>query len=115
MNINPLIITALDGLTFGDKDVSVTPIAYTGVDTTYIIFSTYLDQDETFADDGPIGGSSYGTVDIFCKGNFKPLLSTAKTKLRAAGFNTTNGPERYEKDTGLYHVSIDINIENMEA
>lgn len=115
MNINPLIISALDGLTFGGKSVSVTPIAYTGADTTYIIFSTYLDTDEAFADDSAIGGSSYGTVDIFCKGNFKTLLSTAKTKLRAAGFNTTNGPEQYEKGTGFYHVSIDINIENMEA
>lgn len=117
MNINPLIISALDGLTFGGKAVSVTPIVYTGVDTTYIIFSTYLDTDEAFADDGPIGGNSYGTVDIFCKmlGNYKGLVESVKTKLRAAGFNTSTGPERYEKDTTFYHVSIDINIENMEA
>lgn len=109
MNINPLVLSALSGLTFGGKIVSITPLAYTGTDTVYITFYTYLDQDESFADDEPQTGGTYGTVDIFCKGNYKSLLADAKTRLKSAGFTIQSiGPEQYEKDTELNHIPINI-------
>ena len=119
MNINPLVLSALNGLMFSGKAVPIYPVVCNDATkpSTYVTFSTYLDQDETFADDSPIGGNSYGTVDIFCKmlGNYKGLVDSVKSRLRVVGFNTSTGPERYEKDTGFYHVSLDINIENTEV
>jgi hypothetical protein len=117
MNINPIVLTALSGLMYGGKTVPVDPIVNKSdpKPDTYITFNNYLDQDEYFSDDEPDGGNTYGTVDIFCKGNYKSLLADVKNRLRTAGFRTSTGPEQYEKDTGYYHVSLDINIENMEA
>ena len=117
MNINPLVENALAGLTYSGKLVPVSPIVNKEKvkPPVYITYYTYLDQDEFFADDEPQGGNTYGTVDIYCKGNYKTLLSDVKTRLRAAGFGTTTGPEQYEKDTELFHVSLDFNIENTEV
>ncbi|MGX8701520.1 hypothetical protein [Caproiciproducens sp.] len=113
MNINPLVLSALSGITSGGKAVSVTPIVYTGAETTYITFYTLLDKDDTYADDEPVQGSVTATIDIFSKGNYKPLLADVKARLKAAGFTIQgSGPEIYEKDTGFYHVPVDVYLED---
>jgi hypothetical protein len=102
MNINPLVLSALNGLIFGGKVVPVYPIVYTGTETTYVTFYTILDKDEAYADDEPVQGATTATIDIFSKGNYKPLLADVKSRLKSAGFTITGiGPEIYEKDTGF--------------
>jgi hypothetical protein len=113
VNINPLVLSALSGITLGGKAVPVSPIVYTGAETTYITFYTLLDKDETYADDDAVQGSTTATIDIFSKGNYKPLLFDVKTRLKSAGFTITGiGPEIYEKDTGYYHVPVDVYLED---
>jgi hypothetical protein len=116
MNINPLILSALDGLTIGGKTVPVSPIVYNGPETTYITFYTLLERDETYADDEAVQGATTATIDIFSKGNYKLLIADVKTRLKAAGFTITgSGPEIYESDTGLYHVPIDVYLEDCDG
>ena len=113
MNINPLVLSALSGMTFGGKPVSVTPIVYTGAETTYITFYTLLDKDEAYADDEAVQAATTATIDIFSKGNYKTLLDDVKTRLKAAGFTIqSSGPEMYEQDTGYYHVPVDAYLED---
>lgn len=115
MNINPLLESALFGLTRNGHFVPHGPRPHAGDDDVYVTYYTYLDQPESFSDDSPEYGVTYGTVDIFCRGNFKSLLADVKARLRGAGFSVTIGPELYESDTKYNHVSIDINIEDLEA
>ncbi|MDU7339042.1 MAG: hypothetical protein E7L17_13115 [Clostridium sp.] len=117
MNINPIIESALSGLFHNSKAVNIAPLV---LDTAkkgecYCTYYTYLDQDEYFADDEPVGGNTYGTVDVFCKGNYKSLIKEIKQRLQHVGFRVKIGPEQYEQDTKFYHVSINVNIENTEV
>lgn len=112
MNINPLVLSALSGITSGGKAVPVAPIVYTGTETTYITFYTLLEKDETYADDDAVQGSTTATIDIFSKGNYKPFLTDVKARLKSAGFTIqSSGPEIYESDTGYYHVPVDVYME----
>ena len=114
MNVNPIIISALAGLTFNGEVVSVTPIVNTSSEkpNTYITYYTLLDKDEAYSDDEAMLSGTYVTVDIFCKGNYKALVENVKLLLKSAGFTIQSiGPEQYEKDTGLYHVPIDLYME----
>ena len=116
MNINPLVLSALSGVTLGGKTVPVTPIVYTGAETTYITFYTLLDKDEAYADDEAVQAATTATIDIFSKGNYKTLLADVKTRLKAAGFTIQgSGPEIYEKDTGFYHVPVDVYLEEFDG
>lgn len=115
MNINPLVESALSGLTRSGKAVPHGPRPHKGDEDAYITYYTYLDQSEFFSDDSPEYGITYGAVDIFCRGNFKALLVDVKARLRSAGFSVVIGPEQYESDTKYNRVSIDISIEDLEA
>lgn len=107
MNINPLIISALDGI-----GCPVSPIKHNGAEDTYIVFYTYSETPELFADDEAIGETTYGTVNIYSKGNFKALAKEVKSRLKQAGFVVRgSGPEGYELDTGYYSYPIEICIE----
>lgn len=116
MNINPFVLSALSGMTFSGKPISITPIVYTGSDTTYITFYTVLDKDETYADDEAVQAATTATIDIFSKGNYKTLLADVKTRLKSAGFTIqSSGPEIYEQDTGFYHVPVDVYLEEING
>lgn len=111
MNINPKIISALD-----DIGCPVSPIKHDGNENTFIVFYTYLENPELFADDEEIAEVTYGTVTIYSKGNFKSLAKEVKTRLKQAGFVVrSSGPEMYDNDTGYYSYPIEICIEETEG
>lgn len=112
MDINPLVLSALSEMTFEGRPVPVTPILYTGADTPYITFYTLLDKDEVYADDEAILGGVTATIDIFSKSDYKALLAEVKKRLKSAGFTVqSSGPEIYEPNTALYHVPVNVYIE----
>jgi hypothetical protein len=107
MNINPLIETALSNI-----DCPIAPIKHEGTVDTYIVYYTYSENPELFADDETIAEATYGTVMIYSKVNFKAIATNVKAKLRQAGFTIRSaGPEGYESDTGYYSWPIEIYIE----
>ena len=114
MNINPLIESALSGLTFGGKTVFYAPLVIPDnkKGKAYCTYYTYLEHDVVYADDEPQEAETFGTVDIFCKGDYKSLLQDVKGRLCSAGFIIGDvGPELYENDTGYYHVPVNIYME----
>lgn len=117
MNINPIVEAALVGLQYRGKSVNIAPNVIDQVKKgeCYCTYYTYLDQDEAFADDEPQDSVTYGTVDLFCKGNIKSVLRNIKIRLRTAGLTLIDvGPELYENDTGYLHVPINFYIEDTE-
>lgn len=110
MNVNPLIESALAGIS-----CPVSPIRYAGKADTYITYYTTLEEDEEFADDVVISAGTEATIDVFSKGNFKSLVKEVKKRLKQAGFSILpSGLERFEPDTGYYHIVIEIYIEGLE-
>ena len=87
MNISPIIETALSGLKLNAKIVPVYLIACTDITkpTTYVTYYTVLEKDGAYADDEEVETDTTGTVDIFCKGNFKSLLADVKARLKNGG------------------------------
>ena len=117
MNINPIIESALSGLQHNGKAVNIAPLVLdaTKKGDCYCTYYTYLDRDEAFADDEPQDSVTYGTVDLFCKGNHKTTIREIKTRLRAAGLMLGDvGPELYEDDTRYTHIPINFYIEDTE-
>ena len=115
MNINPIIESALSGLTLNSKSVSVYPVVCKDATkpTTYVTYYTVLEKDGEYADDDAVETDTTGTVDIFCKGNYKSLLADVKARLKIVGFTIlSSGPEQYESDTGYYHVPVDFYMED---
>lgn len=107
MNINPLIESALSEI-----GCPVDTIEHDGTEDVYIVYYTYSENDELYADDAPIVEGTYGTVTIFSKGDFKTLANDVKSKLRQAGFTILpGGPEGFEDGTGYYTWPIEIYIE----
>ena len=109
MNINPLIETAFRNFTVSSKTIPISFMRYTGSETSYLTYYTWLEQPKDFSDDDYHSELVNGTIDIFSKGNFKSILDAVKTTLKQNGFTwTDNGPETYEDDTGYYHVPVNF-------
>lgn len=97
--MNSLIIETLTPL-----KIPVSFRTYTGKETTYITFFTFLEQGEEFADDEEIVTGHYIQIDIFSKGNYTDIAKQAEQLLKAKGFKKRSHFDApYEKDTGFYH------------
>lgn len=104
MNINP-IIEAI----FKDFSVPIAFLEYTGKETIYLTYYTWLEKPENFANDDNHAEIVYLTIDIFSKSNFKNILKQVKKLLKQNGFTwTDNGPETFEKETGYFYVPMNF-------
>lgn len=87
-------------------------LSYTGKSDVYLTYYTWFEKPDNFYDDEYHAEISYGTIDIFSKGNFKNILKKVKQKLKENGFTwTDNGPEDFDKETGYYHVPVNFYLE----
>lgn len=96
--MNKLIIDTLKPL-----NIPIQNLAYTGKETTYCTFQSYLIQPEQYADDVERITGYYIHLDIFSKGNFLAISDQAKELMRQAGFTRTYETELYEDDTKYFH------------
>ena len=112
--IGDLIESTLSGLAYQETAVPAAHLKYSGTAKTYIQYCTYLDHDESFADDEPQDGEIYETIDIYSDKRDAPmdLLPEVKSRMRAAGFSYLSaGPELHEEDSGMYHLPVDFYFE----
>ena len=115
ININPIIESAFSGFEVNKKHIPIAFLSYTGNADTYLTYYTWQEQPENFYDDDYHAEISYGTIDIFSKGNFKDILKKVKNKLKENGFIwTDNGPESFERETGYYHIPVNFYLEGCE-
>ena len=109
MNINPKIEKMFKGFKIDGKRVPISYLQYFGTDDVYLTYYTWNEKPELFFDDDYDTEVCFGTIDIWSKGNFKPIVELVKQKLKENGFNwTDNGAEMYEPDTSYFHVPVNF-------
>lgn len=109
MNINPQIEKMFSDFKVEGKSVSIAYLQYFGTDDVYLTYYTWSEIPELFYDDDYNTEVCYGTIDIWSKGNFKPIVELVKQKLRENGFIwTDNGAEMYEPETSYFHVPVNF-------
>lgn len=108
MNVNPLIENAL--LNIGcPVDVAY----HEGREDTYIVYYTLLENPDLYADDEEQEETTYITITIYSKVDYKQLVKEIKNRMKQAGFtHRSGGPESY--DSGYVIYPIEFYIEEME-
>lgn len=103
-DIDSLLKMTLEGL-----GVPVERMVFTGNAPIFFTYQFVLGADTSFADDDSEAEEFSYRVDLYTKGDFFALLRRTKQALKAAGFyGITVDPEIYERDTGYYHVPIEM-------
>lgn len=111
MNINPKIEKVFKNFKIEGKSVPISYLQYFGTDDVYLTYYTWNEKPEMFFDDNYNAEVCFGTIDIWSKVNFKPIVTLVKQKLKENGFIwTDNGAEMYESDTSYFHVPVNFYI-----
>ncbi len=106
MNVNPLIISALNSL-----NVPVEANFYEGKSDEYIYF-VYADERPALrADDTDILDETVVQVHYFTKGDPQKNKKAIRRLLRQSGFTIISTSEFYESDTKYNHVVVEAQIE----
>ena len=115
MNINPILEKAFANFEVDGLLIPIAPNIYKGAASTYLTYYTWNTQPELSVDDKPSIIGTYGTIDIYSKGNFKNIIIEVRKKIEEIGFTWTGtSAEDYEEDTGLYHIPIEFCVESKD-
>ena len=72
----------------------------------YITFFELTNYDVAFADDAPYGSSLSFQIDIWSKGNPRPIATEVDRAMKALGFVRIGTADLYEDDTKQYHRAL---------
>lgn|SRR5574344_2393416 len=90
-------------------------IEYTGNSKTYITYVFTEDNPSLFGDDEELGSIANVDIDIFSDGNYLAIENKVKEIMKNNNFiRISSSPDMYEKDTGLYHKTLEFSKERME-
>lgn len=108
MNINPVIIAALEPLGLPVRQSVFVPAPpYNEPPEQYFVFQTYRDALSDFASSCSIREDLRGQAVLYSKGDYKALAEQAVAALRNAGFKAQLSVESYEKETGYFSQIIE--------
>ena len=114
MNDYQLLNQILDNLIVEGKEVPVEYIEYTGRSKTYVTYTFTNDEPSLFGDDKEIGSVVSVDIDIFSNKNYLAIENKIIEIMNQNNFIRTGcSPDMYEKDTGLYHKTIEFEKERM--
>lgn len=114
MNDYQLLNQILDNLIVEEKEVPVEYIEYTGRSKTYVTYTFTNDEPSLFGDDKEIGSVVSVDIDIFSDKNYLAIENKIIEIMNDNNFIRTGcSPDMYEKDTGLYHKTIEFEKERM--
>lgn len=114
MNDYQLLKSIFDDFKVNDKVIPVEYIEYTGNSKTYITYTFTNDDPSLFGDDKEIGSVVSIDIDIFSDGNYLAIEEKIKEVMEENNFIRSGcSPDMYEKDTGLYHKTIEFEKERM--
>ena len=99
--INSLILQALRPLR-----VPVSFQKYSGKESTYITFFSYLEQGEQYADNEEKETGYYIQLDVWSKNDYTELVENVTNAMKAAGFRRTSAADLFEEDTKIYHKAL---------
>ncbi|MCL2575721.1 MAG: hypothetical protein FWE33_04735 [Defluviitaleaceae bacterium] len=95
--------------TLADLGIAGGRLKFDGEADTYFTFQIISGDERAFADDDGNAYEHFYRVDLFSRKNYNTLLGNMKKALKNAGFyGISVNAEIWEKDTGYYHVSLDV-------
>ncbi|MDL2206493.1 hypothetical protein LJC33_06225 [Eubacteriales bacterium OttesenSCG-928-N13] len=104
MDVDRLLKQTLEAL-----GVPVARLKYDGKAKTFITYQLVVGRDTHFTDDDSDAEEFTYRVDIYSKSDYIALMRRAKTALKSAGFfGIVFDPEVFERDTGYFHVPVEI-------
>ncbi len=115
MNNYELIKSIFNNFVVEGNTIPVEYITYTGKGKTYITYTFTDDNPTLYAEDQEIGSVIYIDIDIFSDKNYLAIEKKVKEIMKKNNFiRTGSSPDMYEKDTGLYHKTLEFAKERME-
>ena len=114
MSLHDDIKSILAELIVGGEEIPARPLRYRGDAMRYITWTITSEDPETSADDGCIVSVAELDVDIYSDVDYLDIMEAVISRFTAAGWVWAgSGPEMYEEDTGLYHRTVEFEIERM--
>lgn len=101
MDINNFIETTLK-----PTNLPVKFQTYSGKETTYITYTEYLGQAESFCDDEEETEGHYVQINVYSKSNYNSIVTQVKALMKKADFSRTTEINLYENGTKLFHKGI---------
>ena len=99
---------------FRNFSVPVEYLRYEGSSRTYVTYTFTGDDPKLFGDNQEIGSVVSIDIDIFSDSNYLAIENEIITIMEANNFIRVGcSPDMYEKDTGLYHKTIEFEKERM--
>lgn len=114
MNDYQLLKSILGNLIVEEKKIPVDYIEYTGKSKTYVTYTFTNDEPLLFGEDKEIGSVVSIDIDIFSDKNYLAIEDKIIEIMNDNNFIRTGcSPDMYERDTGLYHKTIEFEKERM--
>ena len=115
MNDYELVKNIFDNFKVEGKEIPAEFITYTGKSKTYITYTFTEDDPVLFSEDQETGSVAYIDIDIFSDKNYLAIEKKIKEVMKENNFiRTGSSPDMFEKDTGLYHKTLEFAKERME-
>lgn len=110
VNVNQKLETIFNDFKVDDICFPIFPIkAPNNNFQNYLTYNTYAKKPELFGDDIPVAVVAYGTIDLYCSGNYLKVVTEIKKILIKNDFIWNgDGVPDYEEDTKLYHYPINF-------
>lgn len=114
MNDYDLLKSIFENFVVDGKEIPVEYIEYQGRSKTYVTYTFTNDDPTLFAEDKEIGSVVSVDIDIFSDRNYLAIENKIREVMEENNFIRSGcSPDMYEKDTGLYHKTIEFEKERM--
>ena len=110
---NILIESILSNFTVDEKEIPVSYMYYEGHGEPYIVYMQQDADNSLSGDDDLIGYVEYYDFDVYSKGNYKAIVESLKSVLKANNFvwqPSRSSMDFYEIETGYYHKTLNFAI-----
>ncbi len=113
--MNSEIEEIFGNIQYDNKPLEYAYLIYRGKNTTYVTYQSTGDRNTLSADDEVIAGIIYYDIDIYSDKNFLELIKKIKQEMKKNGYvYLESSPDMYEKDTGLFHKTLEFAKEKEE-
>lgn len=115
MNDYQLINNIFKNFQVDGRSIPVEYIEYIGKEKTYVTYTFIDDEPSLFGDDKEIGSVVRIDIDIFSNKNFLAIEDKVIEIMTNNNFIRSGcSPDMYERDTGLYHKTIEFEKERIK-
>lgn len=109
--MNSLIESIFENFKVGKETIPVSFLFYEGKSNKYVTYQQVNADKSYSADDELQGYVDYYDFDVYCKGNLTAIVSAVRSILEENDFiwqPSRSSDDMYERDTGLYHKTLNF-------